>query len=95
MGHGGRRWDTHRERDCRQGRGGEVVSTMPLEIARRYLARGFAVVPIGSGQKGPKLKDWQKLRLTADVLPQYFDGHPQNIGVILGEASGNLADIDL
>lgn len=67
----------------------------PLEIAQNYLARGWAPVPIAYREKGPKIPGWQNLRLTADDLPNFFNGHPANIGVLLGQPSGGLADIDL
>ncbi len=35
------------------------------------------------------------MRISVDTAPRYFNGEPQNIGVILGEASGGLCDIDL
>lgn len=59
-----------------------------------YLARGWKVVPIPKGTKAPLLPRWQELRLTADELPQHFN-NGQNIGVLLGEPSGNLTDVDL
>ena len=65
-----------------------------LAAAREYTARGFFVVPIPKGQKGPRRKKWQELRLTDDQLEQEFsdDG---NIGLLLGEPSGWLTDVDL
>jgi len=59
-----------------------------------YLSRGWNVVPIPKGSKAPIIPRWQDLRLTAEDLPRYFyDG--QNVGVLLGEPSGNLTDVDL
>jgi hypothetical protein len=66
----------------------------PLDAARWYLARGYAPVPIPAGTKAPALKGWQRLRLTATDLPQHFNGSG-NIGLILGEPSGHLVDVDL
>jgi hypothetical protein len=65
-----------------------------LDAAQWWTARGFYVVPIAIREKGPKLDDWQQLRLDPDSLPRYFNGTPSNIGVILGEPYG-AADIDL
>jgi hypothetical protein len=62
----------------------------PRKIAERYVARGWAVVPIKRGEKGPKSKDW----LEAVFGPEYFSLET-NIGVKLGEKSGGLVDIDL
>jgi len=59
-----------------------------------YLARGWKVVPIPKGTKAPLLPRWQELRLTADELPQHFN-NGQNVGVLLGEPSKGLTDLDL
>jgi hypothetical protein len=72
----------------------------PLDLARKYLARQYAVLPVQYKGKRPYhngrlLSEWQRLRLTADDLPNYFNGVPQNIGVLLGEPSCGLIDIDL
>jgi len=65
-----------------------------LDAARWYLARGYAPVPIPAGTKAPALKGWQRLRLDEAALPRHFNG-TGNIGLILGEASGHLVDVDL
>jgi hypothetical protein len=66
-----------------------------LRAAEGYVRRGFAVVPVPHGKKGPIFKGWERLRLTIEELPQHFDGKSQNVGLILGKASGDLADVDL
>jgi hypothetical protein len=66
----------------------------PLEAAREYVRRGWCVVPIPFKQKRALRKGWRVLRLTEDQLPEYFD-QPANIGLILGEPSGWLVDVDL
>jgi KaiC/GvpD/RAD55 family RecA-like ATPase len=73
-----------------------------IDSARALLAEGFAVVPVGFKKKRPEdpntghpLKDWQKLRIDDSNVDQWFNGRDQNIGVILGEPSGHLVDIDL
>ena len=55
-----------------------------LRAAERYIRAGFAVVPIPHRSKRPVLEGWEALRLTADTLPEHFNGRPQNIGLILG-----------
>ncbi len=72
----------------------EMRSTVPLEAAREYVRRGWSVVPIPFKQKRPVLKEWEQLRLSQSDLDQYFD-QPANIGLILGEPSGWLVDVDL
>ena len=66
-----------------------------LDAARQYASRGWAPIPIPVRTKRPKLKDWPNLRLTAGDCDGHFNGAPQNIGIILGQASGGLADVDL
>ena len=66
----------------------------PLEAAREYVRRGWNVVPVPFKQKRPVLKEWEQLRLGENDLGQYFD-QPANIGLILGEPSGWLVDVDL
>ncbi len=72
----------------------EMRSTVPLEAAHDYVRRGWSVVPIPFKQKRPVLKEWERLRLSQSDLDQYFD-QPANIGLILGEPSGWLVDVDL
>src|ERR1700730_17275945 len=66
-----------------------------LDAAISYIRQGFAIVPVPYRQKGPIIEGWQNLRITAEDAPRYFNGGPQNIGVIQGHASGGLTDIDL
>lgn len=66
----------------------------PLDAAREYVRRGWRVVPVPFKRKRPVLKEWEQLRLTDADLPSYFD-QPANIGLILGEPSGWLVDVDL
>lgn len=65
-----------------------------LTAAQKYIEAGYAVIPVPPGQKGSKTEEWQKLRLIAADIPKFFT-EKSNIGVILGEASGGLVDIDL
>ncbi|TWU04180.1 hypothetical protein CA54_60620 [Symmachiella macrocystis] len=66
-----------------------------LSKSIEYTNRGWSVIPIPHKSKAPRLNGWQKLRLTTENLPKHFNGKPQNIGVLLGEPSGWLIDIDL
>ena len=66
------------------------------QLARSVIARDISPVPVPIGGKGPNLKDWQHLRITADNVGDYFNGtKPINVGVIMGPASGDLTDVDL
>lgn len=66
-----------------------------IRVAETYTRRGWSVVPIPYRSKNPGFRDWPQLRLTENDLPQHFNGKPQNIGVLLGEPSGWLIDVDL
>lgn len=57
---------------------------------RRYIAKGWSVLPIPKGEKGPRIGDWQTR--TFDV-PDFDED--SNIGVHLGPKSGHLIDTDL
>src|SRR5829696_7427049 len=65
------------------------------EYAKNYLDKNLADIPIPAGKKGPVLSDWQNLRIQPEEIPQYFNGRSQNIGLLLGEPSGGLVDVDL
>ena len=69
-----------------------------LDAAQAYARRGWAVIPITHRSKDPGSllgKGWQHTRFYESDLPQHFNGQPRNIGVILGEPSGDLVDLDL
>ncbi len=68
----------------------------PLRLAaERYAHRGWSVIPIPHRSKNPGFDGWQRLRLTTKSIRDHFNGQPQNIGVLLGEPSGWLVDVDL
>ncbi len=62
-----------------------------LRAASAYLARGWAPTPVESGAKRPLLRDWPRRRLNEADLG-LFTGC--NVGLVLGEASGGLVDVD-
>ena len=63
--------------------------------AEVYARNGWSVIPIPYQSKNPGFKGWEQMRLTVESLDQHFNGQPQNIGVLLGEPSGWLVDVDL
>src|SRR6266850_2698993 len=65
-----------------------------IRIAKKYTGWGWRVVPIPAKEKGPRLKGWQKLRLSQSEISEYFNAS-DNIGILLGAPSKDLADIDL
>src|SRR3989442_2164388 len=71
----------------------ETAEAIP-DAALDYLARGWAPVPIAHGEKGPCVPNWPDVRLGEADLPAHFS-NGENVGVILGEASHGLADVDL
>lgn len=72
----------------------KVATISQLDAARRYVRNGLTVVPIPRGEKGPRIPGWQNLRLVDSDLPGYFS-NGENLGVILGAASGGVVDADL
>lgn len=68
------------------------VST--LGIAREYIKRGWQPIPVPQKEKAPRIPGWQHLRLNVEDLPQHFN-NGQNVGVLLGEPSNWLIDVDL
>lgn len=67
-----------------------------IEQARALLKLGLSVIPVPHRQKGPILPNWQHVRVTEANLDKYFSNKkPSNVGVLLGEPSGGIVDIDL
>jgi hypothetical protein len=73
------------------GRIGERI----CEAARKHCRQGFAPIPIPYRQKGPVQHGWQKLRIIEQTLQLHFNSQAQNIGILLGQASAGLVDVDL
>ena len=73
---------------------GTWVGETALDAAYHFVRRGYAPVPIPRGEKGPRISRWPSFRPTEDELPKYFR-QDQNVGLILGTASGGLLDVDL
>lgn len=67
----------------------------PLDAAVGYARRGWSVIPIPHRSKKPRIPDWPQFRLTENDLGSHFNDQPQNIGVLLGEPSAWLIDVDL
>jgi hypothetical protein len=59
-------------------------------FAAKYRQRGWAPLPFARGKKGPTSTGWPNF--VADDSTR-FDGH--NIGLLLGDRSNGLVDIDL
>lgn len=66
-----------------------------LDYANNYLRRGWQPLPVPFRSKNPNFSGWQDFTLSENDLPNFFNGKPQNIGVLLGAKSNGLTDIDL
>lgn len=67
-----------------------------LGLALYYIGLGLSPLPIGFREKKPTINDWPNLRITqANAAQYFFNGTQQNIGIILGEASKGLVDVDI
>lgn len=71
------------------------MTATALDAARAYLARGWQPIPVPFRAKDPNRRGWQKLQLTLDDLGDHFDSKSQNVGILLGDPSGGLVDVDL
>jgi putative DNA primase/helicase len=65
------------------------------DVIRTYFDKGFAPIPIPFQSKAPVIDGWTQLRLTSENCQTYFNGTPLNIGILTGEPSGGLVDVDL
>jgi hypothetical protein len=69
--------------------------TAPFDVALTYLRRGWMPIPIPHRSKNPNFKNWSQFKISDAELPNYFNGQPQNIGILLGDSSDDLVDVDL
>jgi hypothetical protein len=72
-----------------------MEDTRASDYARAYARRGWNPVPVGFKTKKPIGSNWQTRVIREADVPKYFNGAPQNVGVILGASSAGLTDIDL
>lgn len=67
-----------------------------LTFAAEYLRRGWALITLPSRSKKPSARGWQAERATVDTIKEAIEaGRDPNLGVMLGEPSGNLTRVDL
>jgi putative DNA primase/helicase len=64
------------------------------KAAAQYIKRGLTVVPVPPRGKNPGRPGWEKLRISEEEVPLYFN-NGQNIGIHTGEPSGWRVDADL
>src|SRR5436305_13883137 len=67
---------------------GELPPSLQL-AAQAYRKRGWKPIPLEACSKKPVHKNWTQVRTSDDTR------WPGNIGLLLGEASGGLMDLDL
>jgi len=71
------------------------MSSPLFAAVQKYAQRGWAPIPIPHLSKNPGFEGWEKTLLKLEDLDKHFNGKPQNVGLLLGEPSGGLVDIDL
>src|ERR1044071_2408430 len=71
------------------------TNTDILRLAQQLVSQGYSITPVAYGTKQPILTDWPNVRISIDELPTYFGNKLVNFGVLLGEPSGGLVDVDL
>jgi bifunctional DNA primase/polymerase-like protein len=66
-----------------------------LAAARAYTRRGWRVVPVRPSEMSVAIVRWPEMRLDEGDLPKWFRGAAvNNIGILTGEPSGGLVDVD-
>ena len=69
-----------------------MTTLTQAEAVPFYVAQSWVPIPIVARAKRAAVAGWQK-RTVADVKLEEFAG--RNVGIVLGEPSGNLVDVDL
>ena len=70
-----------------------IIST--TEAAAKYARKGYRPIPVPHREKNPGIKGWESLRIGESDVRRYFNGKAQNVGILLGEPSQGLTDVDL
>ena len=73
----------------------DTTESIPLKTLLSYDKRGWSMVPLKPGTKEPMVKDWQVERLSVFMARTYLQEKGANLGIVLGDMSGGLVDIDL
>jgi hypothetical protein len=73
----------------------ESAPVTALDTAKSYIQRGWNPTPIPFKSKIPPGEEWQKRIIDNSNVGKFFNGQPQNVGVIMGPSSGGLVDVDL
>lgn len=59
-----------------------------------FVKREWQPLPLPAGEKGPKMKNWQSFSCQEGQIRELFS-EEGNLGLLLGEPSGGLVDLDL
>jgi len=70
------------------------VSREAQRTAVGLIRRGVAVIPVPAGEKNPGRTGWEDLRISEEEVPDFWT-NGQNVGILTGEPSGGLSDVDL
>ena len=65
-----------------------------ISTAMNYIARGYNPIPVRFMSKQPIPRDWTNLKIDDTNVNDFFSNDNVNIGVVLGQASNGLIDID-
>jgi hypothetical protein len=65
------------------------------DIVSAYIDHGFAPIPIRYKSKQPVHKGWTELTISKDDIGTHSNERPINIGILTGQASDGLVDIDI
>ncbi len=63
--------------------------------ASEYIQMGWSPIPVPYKSKNPNRRGWQLERISARDVLRRFNDHAENVGVLLGEPSQGLVDVDL
>ena len=72
-----------------------ITNDIYLTIVSDYIEHDFAPIPIKYKSKQPINKGWPDLRISNNDIGTHFNGDSTNIGVLTGQASKGLVDVDI
>lgn len=71
----------------------QPASSAIQDVVYEYMDRGIAPIPVSTRSKNPNRKNWESERWTKDDVTRLWSSD-QNVGVLCGEPSGWLVDVD-
>lgn len=66
----------------------------PRDIALGYMDRGWQPIPVPYAKKNPNRTGWENERRTREQVERAFANPRQNLGILMGEPSNGLVDVD-